>query len=287
MLDWLANLIRRPRGRTTPTENDGALIDSITMNISTNFAAKPTKLKEDKGNGETKLYLGSTNDALEYERFFAHFDERNTYSFERKNLLEYLEDMREEYLRTDKYKDVGKGYYDDLKRELGNTKSTELSLILTPFYATQKRFYLDTIPKKNPCKSFIMRLVVPLISELEVVKTEGELGNEYMLYLWRSDIPRRRGHTKRGEKVLIHPNHTRYIPIKLKREVDARDRRRCQATWTLDPKLDKSSGETCDSNIDLQYDHITAFSKGGLTTLNNLQLLCRKHNLMKSDKDIQ
>jgi len=287
LFEWLANLIRKIIGRRpAPIEKEDSLIDSITISISTNFVKTRMKLKEDTGHGETKLYVGSTNDASEYERFFAHFDETNTYSFERKNLLEYLEDMREEYLRTDKYKGVGKGYYEDLKRELGNTKSTELSLKLTVFYATEKRFYLDTIPKKDPCKSFIRRLAVPVISELEIVKTEGELGNEYMLYLWRSDIPRIRGHTKRGEKVLIHPNHTRYIPIKLKREVDARDRRRCQAIWTLDPKLDKSSGETCDSNLDLHYDHIKPFSQGSLTTLNNLQLLCRKHNLMKSDKII-
>mgnify|MGYP006168211357 CR=1 FL=1 len=36
----------------------------------------------------------------------------------------------------------------------------------------------------------------------------------------------------------------------------------------------------------LEYDHIVPFSKGGKTTFRNLQLLCRTHNRMKSDKEL-
>ena len=39
----------------------------------------------------------------------------------------------------------------------------------------------------------------------------------------------------------------------------------------------------CGSTENLQYDHIIPFSKGGATTLENLQLLCQKCNLDKSN----
>jgi hypothetical protein len=39
----------------------------------------------------------------------------------------------------------------------------------------------------------------------------------------------------------------------------------------------------CDSRFDLQYDHILPWSKGGATTVENLQLLCAPCNRTKSD----
>lgn len=40
----------------------------------------------------------------------------------------------------------------------------------------------------------------------------------------------------------------------------------------------------CGSNVDLEYDHIIPFSKGGANTYGNIQLLCRVCNRTKSNK---
>ena len=58
------------------------------------------------------------------------------------------------------------------------------------------------------------------------------------------------------------------IPSELRRAVFERDGGRCVE---------------CDSNFDLQYDHILPLALGGATTLENLQLLCAECNRRKSD----
>jgi 5-methylcytosine-specific restriction endonuclease McrA len=58
------------------------------------------------------------------------------------------------------------------------------------------------------------------------------------------------------------------IPTELRRAVFERDGGRCVE---------------CDSNFDLQYDHVLPVALGGATTIENLQLLCADCNRRKSD----
>lgn len=65
-------------------------------------------------------------------------------------------------------------------------------------------------------------------------------------------------------------DHTRMIPSQVKQQVWKRDRGRCTQ---------------CGSEDNLHFDHIIPFSKGGSSLdEKNIQLLCARHNLSKSDK---
>lgn len=61
---------------------------------------------------------------------------------------------------------------------------------------------------------------------------------------------------------------SRHIPRHVQREVWRRDQGRCVE---------------CGSNINLEYDHIVPFSRGGSNTTRNIQLLCEECNRKKSN----
>lgn len=73
--------------------------------------------------------------------------------------------------------------------------------------------------------------------------------------------------------IALPTNQTRFIPDWIKREVILRDGGRCTHTNWL--------GLRCNKIKDLEYDHIEPWSKGGENTIENLRLLCKKHNRSK------
>ncbi|MEW6211602.1 MAG: HNH endonuclease signature motif containing protein [Acidobacteriota bacterium] len=71
---------------------------------------------------------------------------------------------------------------------------------------------------------------------------------------------------------IIELPHTRIIPTHVKIQVWQRDRGRCRICGSH-------------TNLGFHYDHDIAFAKGGSSlTADNIQLLCEKCNLQKSDK---
>lgn len=83
-----------------------------------------------------------------------------------------------------------------------------------------------------------------------------------------------------GIKIKPHFNHkkkhTRVISDKLRYQVLKRDNFKCCACGASPAK---------DPSIELHIDHIIPWSKGGETTLENLQTLCSRCNLGKSDTE--
>ena len=62
---------------------------------------------------------------------------------------------------------------------------------------------------------------------------------------------------------------SRYLTLQTRREVWARDGGKCIA---------------CGSKLDLEFDHIIPFSKGGSNETPNIQILCRRCNSKKKNK---
>lgn len=75
-----------------------------------------------------------------------------------------------------------------------------------------------------------------------------------------------------SQPVPMDPNPGRVIPTVVKIAVWKRDKGRCAQ---------------CGSTVNLHFDHIYPWSKGGSSTeVQNIQLLCGSHNLSKSDEII-
>jgi hypothetical protein len=73
------------------------------------------------------------------------------------------------------------------------------------------------------------------------------------------------------------PARSRHIPAEVRDEVHARDGGRCTYVG--------ADGVRCGSRHRLQIDHVTPVGKGGLTTSENLRLLCAAHNHVEAERE--
>jgi len=69
---------------------------------------------------------------------------------------------------------------------------------------------------------------------------------------------------------------TRHIPATVRDAVFARDKGRCTFVG--------STGERCDATHNLEIDHIVPYARGGTNTLDDLRLLCERHNKHEAER---
>ena len=108
-----------------------------------------------------------------------------------------------------------------------------------------------------------------------------DCGHKYMANgcdIWLRKCPecqQKRTSSKTKAERVVHVNKTtRKIPDKLRYQVLKRDNFKCCACGASPAK---------DPSVELHIDHVIPWSKGGETTIDNLQTLCSKCNLGKSD----
>lgn len=100
-------------------------------------------------------------------------------------------------------------------------------------------------------------------------------------------VEKKKGIRARASKALVQKpdekptqrltdGNSRYLSRGIKRIVFKRANGQCEHVHI--------DGRRCTSKFQTQYDHVIAFSKGGKSTLENSQLLCRVHNAAKSNR---
>jgi 5-methylcytosine-specific restriction endonuclease McrA len=291
---WLEYL----SGEALPeTKNEADIeVSYVSANIPSSFVSKQMKLANDRGHGESKLYVGPVAKKEEFNLFFLGWHPLNTYEFDHVELLLYLQEVEGEFSRHSKYKAVSKRLYNQLMTEVNRIKDLRVNL---SSHTDRSRYY---IKGKSEAWMLMRSLAVPLMSELVVEQIKAHEGGyaDYRITLVRSEKehpksamsgkrqgskPRRKRRRSRKPKVGAAEN-LRAVPQDLKDQVWKRCQGMCQANWRVDSVLDKNSGDICGSNENLEFDHIVPFSRGGKTTYCNLQLLCQKHNRMKSDREV-
>jgi len=104
------------------------------------------------------------------------------------------------------------------------------------------------------------------LEKLSKKKTEKESEN-----LEQSDKTNPFGQSLPPVEVASERQSTRYVPVDVERAVWRRDGGRCTF-------IHSKTGRRCDSQYALELEHIQPFSMGGLSTLENLKLLCPAHN---------
>jgi 5-methylcytosine-specific restriction endonuclease McrA len=91
-------------------------------------------------------------------------------------------------------------------------------------------------------------------------------------------LPDYENQKSKSDKTVYKQEISRNIPLSLRLHVLSRDNFRCVFC---------GKSPATDIGTKLHIDHIKPFSKGGKSTLDNLQTLCEECNLGKSDSDIK
>ena len=291
------NIIWKGRGLYSYYQLENKKIKSITCNIPSSFVKRNIKLANDRGNGEAKLYIGSVKDKEIFDQFFNNWHPMNTYELNKVDLLLYMQGVELDFSKQSRYKAVSKKLYRELFNKVERLEENRIDLTN---YEDNSRYYLRGT---SDAWKLIRQTCLPLITTLLIeVKSNNDDGPcEYVVRILRSDEERAPNPTSgiksksRKKKTPRKPKQTRIKPMPedsrtisddLKDRVWRRDQGMCQANYKLDSRLDKNTGEICGSNENLEFDHIVPFSIGGKTTYRNLQLLCRTHNRIKSDREI-
>lgn len=189
-------------------------------------------------------------------------------------LMKYISRLLREDINKAKYnKELYEFYYIDfngIKKMHSNKFDTEITL--------KNIKYLSYLEKKQAKKNILkpefnvtisIKLVLTKINGAYVRKKTGRFNTEEIEDLLKEF---KKVDGRYSEKIWksISKIERAKVSNRMRFAVYKRDDYRCQKCGR--------------KNIDLEVDHIIPISKGGKTTMDNLQTLCHKCNMLKSDK---
>lgn len=136
--------------------------------LPSSFVASNMKLATDRGSGEAKLWVGQMSNAAELDAFFC-FDSDYTYSFSRENLVEYLNQVKLEYIfqKFNNYKDASLSTWTDNYSQIKALPDSDFSIRLTKF-TDESRYYVRA--EEEIFRKIFRKIAVPKLTNVVFVK---------------------------------------------------------------------------------------------------------------------
>ena len=158
-------------------------IDVLEINISDCYVDDSLKLKTTAGAGEWRPYVGHEEKPL--DEFF-EFENIEYFFLLKKDLLEYLEEAKIEYLDpTQDYREDITKLYETKLNEIKNIDEDVLKIQFRKTYDSQKRYYIVLergVENRNKYR-FLRNISLPRISKLMLVKLEEIKTKKKYIYM--------------------------------------------------------------------------------------------------------
>lgn len=147
--------------------------------IPSSFVFSDMKLMTDKGAGEAKLFVGPKSKEAEIDDFF-QFGSGITYRFDKKNMLEYLLQVKMEYVfqSINQYKVANIEKWNEINSIVNEMDETDFAISLDKF-VDSSRYYVRA--DEEIFKKIFRKMVVPKLTDL--VFTKDDEINETILRL--------------------------------------------------------------------------------------------------------
>lgn len=138
--------------------------------IPSSFVYSNMKLMADRGSGEAKLFVGSNSKESEFDAFF-QFGSEMTYRFDKKNMLEYLLQVKMEYVfqSINQYKAADIEKWNKIHDTISEMDEDDFGVSLYKF-ADASRYYVRA--DEEIFKTTFRQMAVPKLTDLEFTKDD-------------------------------------------------------------------------------------------------------------------
>ncbi|WP_052076864.1 hypothetical protein [Veillonella montpellierensis] len=145
-------------------------IRKIIKGVPSSFVFKNMKLDADKGAGEAKLFVGPKSQIEDINDFFK-FNQEYSYRFDKLNLLNYLHEVKMEYVfqHVNKYKDASIETWQKFYTIVENMQNSEMQIHLTEFTDTS-RVYIRA--NEEIFNKLFRKITVPKLTDVEFVRND-------------------------------------------------------------------------------------------------------------------
>ena len=138
--------------------------------LPSSFVAPNMKLATESGSGEAKLWVGQKSNSNELDQFF-EFDTDYSYTFSRDNMLEYLQQVKVEYVyqKFNNYKNASLFTWNENFAQIKELPENEFAVRLSKF-TDKTRYYVRS--EELIFKKIFRKIAVPKLTNVVFAKDE-------------------------------------------------------------------------------------------------------------------